>query len=89
VLYYANLDVDRAQAMHERALSTRQGLSPAQVEPGDHSQTSINLRAVYKALGDFQRAEECVDRAKRLRAGLNGFHPMLRHSASLLLDKSA
>lgn len=59
------------------------------MDAADLSQTYINLGAVYKAQGDFQRAEECVDRAKKLRAGANGYAPVARRSASLLLDRSA
>ena len=89
VLYYANLDVERAQAMHERALKIRQELPPTELDPGDLSQTYINLGAVYKALGDFQKAEECVDRAKRIRADLSAAQSVPRRSAALLLDRSA
>ena len=63
------MDVDRAQQMHERALSIRQSLTNDQMDPSDLSQTYINLGAVYKASGDFQKAEACVDRAKKIRAG--------------------
>jgi tetratricopeptide (TPR) repeat protein len=88
VLYYAKLDVDRAQDMHERALTIRQSFNEGQMDPADLSQTFINLAAVYKASGDFQKAEASIDRAKRLRAGLNCFHPNPRRSASLLVDKN-
>lgn len=88
VLYYSSMDVDRAQAMHERALAIRQNLNESQMDPADLSQTFINLGAVYKASGDFQKAEACVDRAKRIRAAMNGYHPNPRRSASLLIDKS-
>jgi tetratricopeptide (TPR) repeat protein len=88
VLYYSKLDVDRAQDMHERALAIRQVLSDGQMDPADLSQTFINLAAVYKASGDFQKAEASIDRAKRLRSGMNGYHPSPRRSASLLIDKN-
>jgi hypothetical protein len=74
--------------MHERALTIRQSLNEGQMDPADLSQTFINLAAVYKASGDFQKAEASIDRAKRLRAALNGFHPNPRRSASLLVDKN-
>lgn len=88
VLYYSKLDVDRAQDMHERALTIRQSLADGQMDPADLSQTFINLAAVYKAAGDFQKAEASIDRAKRLRSGINGYHPNPRRSASLLIDKN-
>ncbi|MCX6854465.1 MAG: tetratricopeptide repeat protein, partial [Verrucomicrobia bacterium] len=88
VLYYTNMDVDRAQQTHERALGIRQNLAQDQMDPADLSQTYINLGAVYKASGDFQKAEACVERAKKLRAGLNGYHPAPRRAASLLIDKT-
>jgi tetratricopeptide (TPR) repeat protein len=74
--------------MHERALAIRQNLNESQMDPADLSQTFINLGAVYKASGDFQKAEACVERAKRIRAAMNGYHPNPRRSASLLIDKS-
>ena len=88
VLYYTNMDVDRAQQMHESALTIRQNLPNDQMDPADLSQTYINLGAVYKATGDFQKAEACVERAKRIRAGINGYHPNPRRAASLLIDKT-
>jgi tetratricopeptide (TPR) repeat protein len=88
VLYYTNMDVDRAQQMHESALTIRQNLPNDQMDPADLSQTYINLGAVYKALGDFQKAEESVTKAKRIRAGMNGMHPVPRRSAALLQDSS-
>lgn len=88
VLFYSNMDVERAQQMHEHALGIRQSLANDQMDPADLSQTYINLGAVYKATGDFQKAEACVDRAKRIRAGMNGFHTNPRRAASLLIDKT-
>ncbi|MCA1962336.1 MAG: tetratricopeptide repeat protein [Prosthecobacter sp.] len=88
VLYYTNMDVDRAQQMHEKALGIRQSLAYDQIDPADLSQTYINLGAVYKAIGDFQKAEACVDRARSIRAGMNGYHPTPRRAASLLIDKT-
>ena len=88
VLYYTNMDVDRARQMHARALGIRQSLANDQLDPADLSQTYINLGAVYKATGDFQKAEACVDRAKRIRSGMNGFHANPRRAASLLIDKT-
>lgn len=88
VLHYTNMDVERALQTHERALSIRQSLSNDQMDPSDLSQTYINLGAVYKATGDFQKAEACVEKAKKLRAGVNGYHPSPRRAASLLIDKT-
>lgn len=88
VLYYTNMEVDRAQQMHEKALGIRQSLANDQMDPADLSQTYINLGAVYKAVGDFQKAEACVDRARRIRASMNSFHPNPRRAASLLIDKT-
>jgi len=88
VLYYTNMDVEHAQQMHEHALSIRESLGNDQMDPADLSQTYINLGAVYKATGDFRKAEDCVDRAKRIRAGMNGFHPNPRRAAALLVDKT-
>ena len=88
MLYYSNLDVEQAQQMHEHALSIRQNLANDQMDPADLSQTYINLGAVYKASGDFQKAEACVDRAKKIRASMNGYHPNPRRAAALLIDKS-
>jgi tetratricopeptide (TPR) repeat protein len=89
VLYYTRLDVDRAQEMHEQALRIRQNLPESEFDPADLSQTCINLAAVYKATGDFQKAETCIEHAKQLRAGINVFQPKPRRSASLLIDKNA
>ena len=88
VLCYTNVDVDRAQPMHGRALGIRQSLANDQLDPADLSQTYINLGAVYKATGDFQKADVCVDRAKRIRSGMNGFHANPRRAAALLIDKT-
>lgn len=88
VLYYTNLDVDNAHKMHERALHIRQTLRDDQMDPADLSQTYINLGAVYKASGDFQKAEACVDKARQIRAAMNGWMPAPRRAASLLIDKT-
>lgn len=88
VLYYARLDIDRALEMHEKALSIRQRGAAGHIDPADLSQTFINLAAVYKATGDFKRAEASITRAKQLRAGLNGNLPAPRRAATLLIDKN-
>jgi len=90
VLYYQNLEVERALDMHHRALSIREQADGTDMEPGDLSQTYINLGAVHKALGDFQKAHECVEKARAISAGtISGGLPVRRRSAALLLDKTA
>ncbi|MFZ4764882.1 MAG: tetratricopeptide repeat protein, partial [Roseimicrobium sp.] len=90
VLHYQNLEVERALDMHLKALRIRESLEGSQLEPGDLSQTFINLGAVYKALGDFQKAHECVEKARRLSLDVSGSGlPARRRSAVLLLDKTA
>ena len=90
VLHYQNLEVERALDMHLKALRIRESLEGSQLEPGDLSQPYINLGAVYKALGDFQKAHECVEKARRLSLDVSGSGlPARRRSAALLLDKTA
>ena len=90
VLYYQNLEVERALDMHLKALRIRESLETQELEPGDLSQTYINLGAAYKALGDFQKAHECVEKARSISAGVKGDAlPARRRSAALLLDKTA
>ncbi|MBK8095240.1 MAG: tetratricopeptide repeat protein [Verrucomicrobiaceae bacterium] len=88
VLYYAQLEIDRALEMHEKALAIRQHNPVGPIDPADLSQTYINLAAVYKATGDFKRAEASITRAKQLRASINGHHPAPRRAATLLIDKN-
>ena len=90
VLYYQNMEVERALDMHLKAQRIREALEGADLEPGDLSQTYINLGAVYKALGDFQNAHDCVEKARALtRNASDAGLPTRRRSAALLLDKTA
>ena len=90
VLHYQNLEVERALDMHLKALRIRESLTGSELDPGDLSQSYINLGAVYKALGDFQKAQDCVEKARRLTLEFasNGM-PARRRSAALILDKTA
>ena len=82
--------MERALDMHLKALRIREEAPPSELDPGDLSQTYINLGAVYKALGDFQKAQECVEKARNLTVALPGnVAPARRRSAALILDKSA
>jgi tetratricopeptide (TPR) repeat protein len=90
VLFYQNLEVERALDMHLKALKIREEAPTGEVDPGDLSQTYMNLGAVYKALGDFQKAHECVEKARRLTIQFpGGVVPTRRRSAALIQDKSA
>lgn len=90
VLHYQNMEVERALEMHLKALRIREHLDQKELEPGDLSQSYINLGAAYKALGDFQKAHECVEKARAISAGHSeNAMPARRRSAALLLDKSA
>lgn len=90
VLYYQNMEVEKALDMHLRALRIREHADAKELEPGDLSQSYINLGAVYKALGEFQKAHECVEKARAISAGqVDGGLPVRRRSAALLLDKTA
>lgn len=86
VLYYSGLNVEKAQEMHERALAIRQQLSDADMDPADLAQTYTNLAAVSKATGDFQRAHECLEKAKELRATALADSPKPRRIAKLIID---
>ena len=90
VLHYQILEVDRALDMHIKAMRIRENLPPADREAGDLAQTYTNLGAVYKALGDFQKAQEYVEKARSESASVNhSGMPSRRRSAALLLDKTA
>lgn len=90
VLYYANLDVERAQEMHARALSIREKLGEDEINPADLAQTYMNLAAVSKATGNFQKAQECLERAKGLRQASAGEDsPDPRRVAKLIIDVTA
>lgn len=90
VLFYQNLEVERALDMHLKALRIREELQPTDLDAGDLSQTYINLGAVYKALGDFQKAHDYVEKARSLTLAFpNSGSPARRRSAALILDKTA
>jgi tetratricopeptide (TPR) repeat protein len=89
VLHYQNMEVERALEMHLKALSIRENLRGPDAAPGDLSQTYINLAAVYKALGDFQMAHECVEKARQISSGVHSeAGPTRRRSAALQTDQS-
>lgn len=81
VLYYAKQDVVSSQKMHEHALNIRENLAADQSDPGDLSQSYINLGAVYRISGNEEQAEECVARAKTIRANMNSRLPQRRMPA--------
>jgi tetratricopeptide (TPR) repeat protein len=90
VLHYQQMEVEKALDMHLKALRIRESIEARELEPGDLSQSYINLGAVYKALGEFQKAHESVEKARALSASQSeGGMPARRRSAALLLDKSA
>jgi tetratricopeptide (TPR) repeat protein len=90
VLLYQNLEVERALDMHLKALRIREETPHAELDAGDLSQTYINLGAVYKALGDFQKAHDYMEKARNLTLAFQGSNfPTRRRSAALILDKSA
>lgn len=88
VLYYSEMDAERALSMHEKALQIRRKLPPEEVEPGDVSQSYINLAAVYKAIGNFREAEENLDQASQLRTPFHEGEPNPRHAATLAIDRT-
>jgi len=65
VLYYSKLDTERSLGMHERALGIRKTLANGAGVSFDLGQSYNNLGAVYKAMGDFENAERCVEKAAR------------------------
>jgi tetratricopeptide (TPR) repeat protein len=90
VLLYQNMDLDGALDMHVKALTIREGLDPSLVNVDDLSQNYFNLGAVYKALGDFQKAQQCLEHARKLALDKpTDDHPPRRSFATLILDKSA
>ena len=92
VLHYQNMDLDRAHDMHLRALRIRESLNDqgGPQAAGDLAQTLINLGAVHKALGDFQQAQECIEKARAISSGQRHTPvPLMRRSAELQLDASA
>jgi tetratricopeptide (TPR) repeat protein len=90
VLHYQNMEVEEAVEMHQRALRIRESLPTEDRELGDLSQTYANLSAAYKAMGEFQKAHECMEKVRAINAGaVSGPAPVGRRSAALILDKSA
>ena len=92
VLHYQNMELERALDMHLRALRIRDSID-SEGHPGaasDLAQTCINLAAVHKALGDFQKAQQCIEHARALSSGQGPAPaPLMRRSAELQLDASA
>jgi tetratricopeptide (TPR) repeat protein len=72
VLLYQNLEVERALDMHLQALRIREATPPSELDAGELSQTYVNLGAVYKALGDFQKAHEYMEKARNLTVARPG-----------------
>jgi len=90
VLYYQSMEIEPALDMHVKALRIRESLTGKEFSAGDLSQTYINLAAVYKALGDFQKAQDCIENAREVSAGAAADSTVqLRRSAALIVDKSS
>jgi len=87
VLYYQNMEVEKSLEMHLRAQKIRETLGSAEVDPGDLSQSYRNLSAAYKAMGDFQRAHEAMEKAQSIHAAASSSMPAKRRVAVLTLDK--
>ena len=89
VLHYQNMNLERAHDMHLKALRIRESLA-REGSPADLAQTCINLGAVFKSLGDFEKAHGLVERARSIAAGRPVEEaPVRRRSAELLVDKTA
>ncbi len=90
VLYYQNLEVERARDMHLKALQIRKGLTHGECSPAELAQNYVHLASVYKALGEFRQAQECMEHSHTLAARASGdTMPVRRRSVALLIDQSA
>ena len=91
VLAYQNMEVEKALDMHLHALKIRESLPANEHDAGELAQTLANLSAAYRAVGDFQRAQQCMERVQSIGANAAPVdaQPVRRRSAALILDKSA
>jgi Tfp pilus assembly protein PilF len=89
ILFYQNLEEERAREMYLEALRILEQARRSEAHPAELRQTCMNLAAVYKALGDFQNAQNFVERARGLHAPLPGAAVGAeRRSTTLMLDRS-
>jgi len=90
VLYYQSMEIEEALDLHIRALRIRESLQGREYSAGDLSQTYINLSAAYKAVGDFQKAQDCLENARQISAKTApavAEMPEPRRSAAMAVDK--
>lgn len=65
-LFYQKMELDQALEMHQKALAISQ-----QTRGRDYSSTYQNLNLVYRAMGDFERAFECVQSAAQIKSAVS------------------